>query len=109
MKRIALALALTFGTALTVSAADVEANWNKHCASCHGKDGSGDTKMGKKAGAKDYRDPAVQAAIKPDVAFKNVKEGQKEDGKEKMKPFADKLSDDEIKALVAYVKKFEKK
>lgn len=109
MKTIITGLALVVATALSAAAADVEANWNKHCASCHGKDGSGETKMGKKAGAKDYRDPAVQAAIKPDVAFKNVKEGQKEDGKEKMKPFGDKLSDDEIKALVAYVKKFEKK
>ena len=26
----------------------------KSCASCHGKDGKGDTKMGKKAGARDY-------------------------------------------------------
>jgi len=109
MKAIVTGLALMLGTVLYAPAADVEANWNKHCASCHGKDGSGDTKMGKKAGAKDYRDPAVQASIKPEVALKNVKQGMKEDGKEKMKPFADKLSDDEIKELIAYIKKFEKK
>jgi cytochrome c553 len=108
MKTIIAGIALALGTALTASA-DVEANWTKHCASCHGKDGSGETRMGKKAGAKDYRDPAVQASIKADVAFKNVKEGMKEDGKEKMKPFAEKLSDDEIKELIAYIKKFEKK
>jgi mono/diheme cytochrome c family protein len=104
-----MTVALGAGLALTAAAADVEANWNKHCASCHGKDGSGDTRMGKKAGAKDYRDPAVQATVKPDVALKNIKEGMKEDGKEKMKPFADKLSDDEIKELIAYIKMFEKK
>lgn len=109
MKKLLVIIAVGAGLALTASAADVTANWNKHCASCHGKDGSGETKMGKKAGAKDYRDPAVQAAIKPDVALKNIKDGMKEDGKEKMKPFADKLSDDEIKELIAYIKKFEKK
>ncbi len=109
MKTLIAGLALIIGTAVSVSAAEVGANWNKHCASCHGKDGSGDTKMGKKAGAKDYRDPAVQATIKPDVALKNIKEGMKEGSKELMKPFADKLSDDEIKELIAFIKKFEKK
>lgn len=109
MKTIIAALAIIAGSAVASQAADVDANWNKHCASCHGKDGSGDTRMGKKSGAKDYRDPAVQAAVKPDVALKNIKDGMNEDGKEKMKPFADKLSDDEIKALIAYIKKFEKK
>lgn len=109
MKRLITAFAITVGAALTVSAADVEANWSKHCASCHGKDGSGQTRMGKKAGAKDYRDPKVQAELKPEEAFKKVKDGQKEDGKEKMKPFADKLTDDEIKALIVHIKTFEKK
>ena len=40
--------------------------------------------------------------------FKAVKEGLKEDGKEKMKPFAEKLKDDEIKALVAHVRSLKK-
>jgi cytochrome c553 len=40
--------------------------------------------------------------------FKAVKEGLKEDGKEKMKPFAEKLKDDEIKTLVAHVRSFKK-
>jgi hypothetical protein len=45
----------------------------------------------------------VQADIKDDAAFKALKEGLKsDDGKTLMKPF-DQLSDDDIKALVAYV------
>jgi len=40
--------------------------------------------------------------------FTAVKEGLKEDGKEKMKPSRDKLTDDEIKALVAHVRSFKK-
>jgi len=109
MKKLIMACAVAAGMAVAASAADVEANWTKHCASCHGKDGSGDTRMGKKAGAKDYRDPKIQAEIKADEALKNVKAGMKEDGKEKMKPFADKLSDDEIKALIEHIKTFVKK
>jgi cytochrome c553 len=64
--------------------------------------------MGKKLGAKDYTDPKVQDELKDDVAFKAIKEGLKDkDGKTLMKP-ADGLSDDDIKGLVAYVRKFKK-
>ena len=31
-------------------AADGAANWSHHCASCHGKDGKGDTGHGQKIG-----------------------------------------------------------
>lgn len=89
-------------------AADAKANYDKHCAKCHGPDGRGQTKMGKQSGAKDYTDPKVQAELKDDQAIKNIKEGQKVNGKEAMKPFGDKLSDDEVKALVAYMRAFKK-
>lgn len=89
-------------------AADATANWNQHCASCHGKDGSGNTMMGKKLAVKDYRDAKVQAAFSDAEAERAVKEGVKENGKEKMKPFGGKLSDADIKALVAYIRSFKK-
>lgn len=89
--------------------ADAKANWEKHCAKCHGADGKGQTKMGRQAGAKDYTDPKVQAEIKDESAFKAIKEGLKVNGKEAMKPSADKLSDDEIKALIEQVRSFAKK
>ena len=88
--------------------ADAAANWSQHCASCHGKDGSGSTTMGKKLGVKDYRDAKVQAAFSDAEMQKAIKEGVKENGKEKMKPFKDKLSDDDIKALAAYIHSFKK-
>lgn len=91
-----------------VVAADAGANWTQHCASCHGKDGSGSTMMGKKLSVKDYRDAAVQGTFTDAEAVKAIKEGVKKDGKEKMKPFADKLSDADIKALVAYVRSLKK-
>jgi cytochrome c len=45
-------------------AADAKETWDKQCAKCHGADGKGQTKMGQKAGAKDYTDPKVQEALK---------------------------------------------
>ena len=89
-------------------AADVQANWTKHCASCHGKDGKGQTKAGKMAGVKDQTDAQYQAGLKDEKMFTSVKEGLKEEGKDKMKPFKDKLSDDEIKALIAHVRSLKK-
>src|SRR5687768_11204025 len=95
--------------AVPAFAADAKANWDKHCAKCHGADGKGQTKMGKQSGAKDYTDPKVQAEIKDENGIKAIKEGLKINGKEVMKSSADKLSDEEIKALMSYVRTFAKK
>ncbi|MCU0771314.1 MAG: cytochrome c [Verrucomicrobia bacterium] len=95
------------GGALSLQA-DVEANWKKHCASCHGADGKGQTTMGKKAGAKDYTDAKVQESFTDEQAFKATKEGIEKDGKPVMKPYAEKLTDDEIKELVAHIRSFKK-
>lgn len=89
-------------------AADVQANWDKHCLKCHGKDGKGNTKMGKQSGVKDYTDAKVQAEMKDENAIKIIKEGIVEKGKKKMEPYGDKLNDDEIKALIAHMRAFKK-
>jgi len=107
-KLVVMAVMLGAGLAWSVQGADVAENWKAHCTKCHGEDGKGETKMGKKAGCKDYTDAKVQEALKDDKAFKSVKEGLKDGDKEVMKPFAEKLSDDEIKALVAHVRSFKK-
>ncbi len=92
----------------TARAGDAKAQYEQTCAKCHGADGAGDTRMGKKLGAKDYTDAKVQADLKDDVAFKSIKEGLKDaDGKNLMKP-AEDLSDDDIKGLVAYMRTFKK-
>ena len=109
MKKIVI-LAAVFGlaAALSASAADAKQNWTDKCASCHGADGKGQTKMGQKSGCKDYTDAKVQADMKDDQAFKSIKDGMKDGDKELMKPFAEKLKDDEIKALVAHMRTFKK-
>lgn len=99
-----------FGLAATLSsrAADAKENYDTLCAKCHGADGKGDTKMGAKLGCKDFTDAKVQGEMKDDAAFKAMKEGLKSaDDKTLMKPF-DQLSDEEIKALVTYVRGLKK-
>ena len=109
MKKILpLTIAIIAGSALSAGAADAKINWDKLCAKCHGKEGKGETTMGKKWGAKDYTDAKVQAEMQDDAAFKAIKEGRKaKDGKTLMKP-AEALSDDDIKALVAHMRTFKK-
>jgi len=89
-------------------AADVQENWTKHCASCHGKEGKGDTKAGKKAEVKDLTDAKYQASFTDEQMFKQVKEGLKDkDGKVLMKP-SEGASADDVKALIAYMRSFKK-
>ena len=108
MKTSSFIAAFVLASTLATPAADVAALWNQHCASCHGKDGKGQTKAGRKAGVKDQTDAAYQAGLTDEKMFAAIKDGLKENGKEKMKPFADKLKDDEIQALVAHVRSFKK-
>lgn len=108
--RLALVAAGALGLGHPGFAAEVAENWTKHCVSCHAKDGSGNTKMGKKLNVLDYRDAKAQEGFTDDAALKAIKEGAKDKaGKETMKPFTEKLSDDEAKALVTYVRSLKAK
>src|SRR6478672_6791104 len=92
-----VASAILLAGAVCTRAADVNENWTKHCASCHGKDGKGETKAGKKADVKNLTDANYQAGFTDDQMFKQIKDGMKDkNGKEKMKAFGGALSDDEI-------------
>jgi cytochrome c553 len=102
-----LIIATLFGLTAATSAlaADAKENWDKICAKCHGADGKGDTKPGKKLDIKDLSDAKFQATFSDDDAFKALKSGLNDkDGKVRMKA-AEGLSDDDMKALVAYVRK----
>lgn len=115
----ALAFAIALGGALTIAAPvlaeeaaapaeggaiDVAALWKKNCASCHGEDGKGQTKAGRTKKVSDLTDPEVRAKFDRDRMIKSTKEGIKDDaGKERMKPYAEKLSEAEITALVDHI------
>ena len=95
--------------AISASAADAKATYEKDCAKCHGKDGKGQTKVGKKLNIKDYTDAKVQAEMTDADIVKVTAEGAKDKaGKERMKGFKGELSDAEIKEFVGYIRKFKK-
>ncbi|MEP7014368.1 MAG: cytochrome c [Verrucomicrobiota bacterium] len=105
---VTLITTLFIASAASLLAADAKTNWNANCVQCHGKDGHADTKMGKTLNAKDLTDPKVQSSFTDAKAAQSIKEGVKENGKTTMKAFGGKLTDDEIKALVAYVRTLKK-
>lgn len=108
-KLLVLAVVVSMAAALSAKAADAKENWAKHCVKCHGEDGKGDTKMGKKAGCKDLTDAKVQASKTDDQVAKAIKEGIKDGDKTLMKSYGEEgLSDDEIKGLVAHVRSLKK-
>lgn len=95
---------LTILVSLTIlNGGEVKETFNKKCGICHGEDGKGQTKMGQKFEIRDYTDPKVQSSIKDEEIVKAVKNGFKQ-----MKPNT-VLTDDEIKALVKYMREFVKK
>ena len=108
MKRALLIAGLLTAAGGVLRAADAKENWAKHCAKCHGADGKGETKMGRQNGAKDYTDPKVQAELKDENAIKAIKEGIVDKGKKKMDPYGDKLTEEETKALIAFMRGFKK-
>ncbi len=99
-RKVWLLLVTIMSSAGIAAAADASATWNANCASCHGKDGSGNTMMGKKLGVKDYTKEQSFSDADAANVIKN--------GKDKMKGFGSKLSDADIKALVAYVRSLKK-
>jgi len=103
-KTVILAVSLFAVSAVCGFSAEAKENWEQHCAKCHGADGKGDTKMGKKLEVRDYTNAAVKASLKDEEALKALKEGLTKDGKQLMKPFSPDISDDELKALIAYLR-----
>ena len=107
-KLLVIGIAAMAVATLSARADDAKTIYDASCATCHGADGKGATKMGQKLGIKDFTDAKVQADMKDDAATKAIKEGLKDaDGKIQMKPF-DSLSDADIKGLVTYVRAFKK-
>ncbi len=111
-------------TTAALSAADVTANWDKHCKSCHGADGKWTEQWrdlfatykscqechgadGRKLVLKDFTDAKFQATFTDAHAAKSLKEGLKRRDQVKMKAFTE-LTDDEIKGLIAKVRAFQK-
>ena len=64
--------------------------------------------MGKALNAKDLTNTGIQSSFTDAEAAAAIKDGVTKEGITKMSAFGGKLSDDEIKALVAYVRSLKK-
>jgi cytochrome c6 len=89
------------GSALAASASE---NFENQCARCHGADGKGQTKVGKKLKVRDMTTEAYKKELDEAKTLASLKEGIQKDGKEVKKSYASEFSDAELKELVAYVK-----
>jgi cytochrome c553 len=105
MTVIGLAASALFLASPVARAASADENWAQYCAKCHGKDGAAHSKMAHRLGVKDLTDAAYQKSFTDLQLFSHLKTGETgSDGKVKMNPFGDKLTDDETKALVGFVR-----
>lgn len=104
---VSIVIAMIAFSITSVSAQDGKALWTANCTPCHGASGKGDTKMGQTLGAMDLTNASKQSAFSDAQAAEAIKNGIKQNGKTAMKAFP-KLSDGDVKALVAYVRTLKK-
>lgn len=83
--------------------ASAQSTYDAKCEMCHGKDGSGNTPMGKNMKVPDLRSKAVQS--KTDAQLADVIEK----GKGVMPAYGSQLSKTEIHQMVTYVRHLAKK
>jgi len=73
--------------------------YKSKCEVCHGKDGKGQTAQGMRLGAHDFHAPEV-VKVSDDVLVDVVRKGKSRT----MPAYAQKLTDDQIRALIKYVR-----
>ena len=76
---------------------DAEALYKSKCQVCHGPDGKGSA-AGQKLGVKDFHSPEVQKKSDAEL-LETTKQG-----KGKMPAYDKKLTDDQIKQLIQYIR-----
>lgn len=104
----AASLGLAVFATSSLPAADAAALWRKNCVTCHGADGRGDTKEGRKLYISDLTEAELQAKFTDEEATKSIRSGLKDaKGRIIMKAISG-VSDDDVKALVAYVRALKK-
>jgi mono/diheme cytochrome c family protein len=92
-----MALGMLLAAAIPAAADDAAALYKSKCQVCHGADGKG-TAAGQKMGVRDFHAPEVAKQSDADL-IKITNEG-----KGKMPKFAGKLTDDQVKELVKYIR-----
>lgn len=111
----AVALTLTLGAAPRLVRADdgaatpeIAKAYKKHCRKCHGWDGRGQTRMGKKLAVRDYTAAAWQSEVSDERVRTAMQAGwlDPENPKRKMPAFADRITPAQLEALLKVVRSF---
>jgi len=106
MKRALLLPAITL-LALPLAAQEPlkpSAVWEANCTVCHGGDGHGRTEEGLKRNARNLADAKWQESVSDGRLSSSIKRGH-----DKMPAFGRKLSEEQVKALVAEIRSLVKK
>ena len=82
------------------AAADARTIYNRQCVSCHGRDGRGRTRKGRQTHARDMTDASWQEDVSDERIFNSIS-----NGRGKMPSFRKKISENDIEALVAHVRR----
>src|ERR1700683_62640 len=98
------AFAVVFLLAAPLRAQDAPALYKSKCAACHGPDGTGNVPTGKSLGVTDLTSGDVQKQTDAQLTD-SIANGK---GK-KMPAYKGKVTDDQIKGLVGYIRELAKK
>jgi mono/diheme cytochrome c family protein len=80
----------------------IQSLYKTKCAACHAADGTASTPAGKKLETRSFLIPEIMKAPDKELLEITAK------GKAKMPAFDKKLSEDQIKGLVAYIRELQK-
>lgn len=97
---VSILIASTASTTFAQSGADT---YKSKCQMCHAADGSGDTPAGKSTKARPFTDPDVMKMSDDDLIAIT------KNGHGKMPAYAGKLTDPQIKDVVAHIRTLQKK
>ncbi len=83
----------------------------KRCATCHGRDGRGQTVIGVELQVPDLTDPALHARLSDEQILKQILDGSvdADTGRQRMTAYREKYPEEELRALVPVVRALKKK
>src|ERR1044071_3618326 len=80
--------------------------YSRYCVSCHGRDGTSQTKKGRFSHARNLTDAEWQDDVSDERLFNSIMNGR--NVRENMPAFSNKLNDQEAESLVSFVRHFRK-
>ena len=80
--------------------------YSRYCVSCHGRDGTSQTKKGRLSHARNLTDAEWQDDVGDERLFNSIMNGRNVRGN--MPAFSNKLNDQEAESLVSFVRHFRK-